>query len=195
MGKTFMMNNTRFGICLSFCAVLSAVHADKPPTVGEGQLGVPISWHDCGDEPGSVCMLQKTRDNVLYLTPNESFFPERGLVAAGQGQVPDLENLNSGKSFSWIEKWDAGDVAEWVWFAPQAGEGTITLWMAAKSNGGMFSMSMDNKSVSFSVKSQKETGMAFTCPFQVIEPGLHRLQLVCEKAAAGTQFHLSLIHI
>ena len=184
-----MMNNTRFGICLSFCAVLSAVHADKLPTVGEGQLGVPISWHDCGDEPGSVCMLQKTRDNVLYLTPNESFFPKRGLVAAGQGQVPDLENLNSGKSFSWIEKWDAGDVAEWVWFAPQAGEGTITLWMAAKSNGGMFSMSMDNKSVSFSVKSQKETGMAFTCPFQVIEPGLHRLQLVCEKAAAGTQFH------
>ena len=90
MGKTFTMNNTRFGICLSFCAVLSAVHADKPPTVGEGQLGVPISWHDCGDEPGSVCMLQKTRDNVLYLTPNESFFPERGLVAAGQGQVPDL---------------------------------------------------------------------------------------------------------
>ena len=189
MGKTLTMNNKRFGICLSICAVLSAVYADKPPTVGEGQLGVPISWHDCGDEPGSVCMLQKTRDNVLYLTPNESFFPKRGLVAAGQGQVPDLENLNSGKSFSWIEKWDAGDVAEWVWFAPQAGEGTITLWMTAKSNGGMFSMSMDNKSVSFSVKSQKETGMAFTCPFQVTEPGLHRLQLVCEKAAAGTQFH------
>ena len=111
----------------------------------------------------------------------------RGLVAAGQGQVPDLENLNSGKSFSWIEKWDAGDVAEWVWFAPQAGEGTITVWMSPKRNGGMFSMSMDNKSVSFSVNSQKEPGVAFT--IQVTEPGLHRLQLVCEKAAAGTQFH------
>mgnify|MGYP001492589672 FL=1 len=168
---------------------VTIVCAEAPPSVGDGQLGVPLSWQACGDDPNSLCMLQKTRDSVLYLTPNESFFPMRGLVAAGQGQVPDLENLNSGKSFAWIEKWDAGDTTEWVWFAPQAGEGTITLWMSAKSSGGTFSMSMDNKTVSFSVNSGKEPGVAFTCPFQVAEPGLHRLRLVCEKAATATQFH------
>ncbi len=189
MRKAFTSTRNRWGACLVVCGVLGSVYADNPPTVGDGQLGVPISWQACGDDPNSVCMLQKTRDGVLYLTPNESFFPKLGLVAAGQGQVPDLENLNSGKSFSCIEKWDAGDVAEWVWFAPHGGEGTITLWMSAKSNGGMFSMSMDNKSVSFAVHSQKEPAVAFTCPFRVTEPGLHRLQLVCEKAAAGTQFH------
>ena len=169
--------------------IATVVCAEAPPSVGDGQIGVPLSWQACSDDPNSLCMLQKTRDSVLYLTPNESFFPERGLVAAGQGQVPDLENLNSGKSFAWIEKWDAGDAAEWVWFAPGAGEGTITLWMSAKSDGGTFSMSMDNKTVSFSVNSGKEPGVAFTCPFQVAEPGLHRLRLVCEKAATATQFH------
>lgn len=189
MSSAFTIIRIRWGACLILCGVLGTVRADKPPTVGDGQLGVPISWQACGDDPNSVCMLQKTRDSVLYLTPNESFFPKLGLVAAGQGQVPDLENLNSGKSFAWIEKWDAGDTTEWVWFAPQAGEGTITLWMSAKSSGGTFSMSMDNKTVSFSVNSGKEPGVTFTCPFQVAEPGLHRLRLVCEKAVAGTQFH------
>ena len=168
---------------------VTIVCAEAPPSVGDGQIGVPLSWQACGDDPSSLCMLQKTRDSVLYLTPNESFFPMRGLVAAGQSQVPDLENLNSGKSFAWIEKWDAGDVAEWVWFAPQAGEGTITLWMSAKSDGGTFSMSMDNKTVSFAVKSSENPSSVFSCPFKVTEPGLHRLRIVCEKAAAGTQFH------
>ena len=189
MRSAFPTIRTRWVACLILCGVLGTVRAEKPPTVGEGQLGAPISWQACGDDPGSLCMLQKTRDSVLYLTPNESFFPQRGLVAAGQGRVPDLENLNSGKSFAWIEKWDAGDATEWVWFAPQAGKGTIALWMSAKSDGGTFSMSMDNKSVSFSVNSGKESGVAFTCPFQVTEPGLHRLRLVCEKAATATQFH------
>ena len=168
---------------------VTIVCAEAPPSVGDGQIGVPLSWQACGDDPSSLCMLQKTRDSVLYLTPNESFFPMRGLVAAGQSQVPDLENLNSGKSFAWIEKWDAGDVAEWVWFAPQAGEGTITLWMSAKSDGGTFSMSMDNKTVSFAVKSSENPSSVFSCPFKVTNPGLHRLRIVCEKAAAGTQFH------
>ena len=170
-------------------AMVTAVCAETTPSVGDGQLGVPLSWQACGDDPNSLCMVQKTRDGVLYLTPNESFFPMRGLVAAGQGQVPDLENLNSGKSFSWIEKWDKGDVAEWVWFAPKADTGTLALWMTAEASGGKFALTMDNKSVSFSVNSTKEPGMAFTCPFQVAEPGLHRLRLVCEKAAAGTRFH------
>ena len=168
---------------------VTIVSAEAPPSVGDGQIGVPFSWQACGDDPNSLCMLQKTRDSVLYLTPNESFFPMRGLVAAGQGQVPDLENLNSGKSFAWIEKWDAGDVAEWVWFAPQAGEGTITLWMSAKSDGGTFSMSMDNKTVSFAVKSSENPSSVFSCPFKVTDPGLHRLRIVCDKAAAGIQFH------
>ena len=168
---------------------VTIVSAEAPPSVGDGQIGVPFSWQACGDDPNSLCMLQKTRDSVLYLTPNESFFPMRGLVAAGQGQVPDPENLNSGKSFAWIEKWDAGDVAEWVWFAPQAGEGTITLWMSAKSDGGTFSMSMDNKTVSFAVKSSENPSSVFSCPFKVTDPGLHRLRIVCDKAAAGIQFH------
>ncbi|MDB4365837.1 DUF3472 domain-containing protein [Pirellulales bacterium] len=168
---------------------VTIVCAEAPPSVGDGQIGVPLSWQACGDDPSSLCMLQKTRDSVLYLTPNESFFPMRGLVAAGQSQVPDLENLNSGKSFAWIEKWDAGDVAEWVWFAPQAGEGTITLWMSAKSDGGTFSMSMDNKTVSFAVKSSENPSSVFSCPFKVTNPGLHRLRIVCDKAAAGIQLH------
>ncbi|MDB4358326.1 DUF3472 domain-containing protein [bacterium] len=167
----------------------TVVGAETPPSVGDGQIGASIIWQACGGDPNALCMLQKTRDSVLYLTPNESFFPMRGLVAAGQSQVPDLENLNSGKSFAWIEKWDAGDVAEWVWFAPQAGEGTITLWMSAKSDGGTFSLLMDNKAVSFAVKSSENPSSVFSCPFKVTEPGLHRLRIVCEKAAAGTQFH------
>ncbi len=169
--------------------MFGSVCAEKPPMVGDGQLGVPISWQACGDDPNSLCMLQKTRDSALYLTPNESFFPKLGLVLAGDGKIPDLDNLNSGKSFSWIEKWDAGDAVEWVWFAPKAGTGTLALWMTAEASGGRFVLTMDNKSVSFSMNSAKEPGMAFTCPFQVTEPGLHRLRLVCEKAAAGTRFH------
>ena len=189
MSTAFTINKTQWGACLLLCGMFGSVCAEKPPMVGDGQLGVPISWQACGDDPNSLCMLQKTHDSALYLTPNESFFPKLGLVLAGDGKIPDLDNLNSGKSFSWIEKWDAGDAAEWVWFAPKAGTGTLALWMTAEASGGRFVLTMDNKSVSFSMNSAKEPGMAFTCPFQVTEPGLHRLRLVCEEAAAGTRFH------
>ena len=72
MRLAFPTIRTRWVACLILCGVLGTVSAEKPPTVGEGQLGVPISWQACGDDPGSLCMLQKTRDSVLYLTPNES---------------------------------------------------------------------------------------------------------------------------
>ena len=89
------MNIKRYCACLIMLAMVTAVCAETTPSVGDGQLGVPLSWQACGDDPNSLCMVQKTRDGVLYLTPNESFFPMGGLVAAGQGQVPYLENLNS----------------------------------------------------------------------------------------------------
>ncbi|MDA7899236.1 DUF3472 domain-containing protein [Pirellulales bacterium] len=167
----------------------TVVGAETPPSVGDGQIGASIIWQACGGDPNALCMLQKSQNDVLHLTPNESFFPLLGLVAAGRSDVPDIENLNSGKSFSWIERWDAGDAAEWVWFTPKAGVGSLTVFMSAENSGGRFSLLMDNKAVSFSIKSGENPAMAFSCPFKVTEPGLHRLRIVCEKAAAGTQFH------
>ena len=183
------MNTKQCCACLIVVTIATVVGAETPPSVGDGQIGTSIVWQVCGGDRNEMCMLQKSQKDVLHLTPNESFFPFPGLVAAGKSDVPDIENLNSGKSFSWIERWGTGDAAEWVWFTPKAGVGTLTVFMSAENSGGRFSLLMDNKAVSFSVKSSENPSSVFSCPFRVTDPGLHRLRIVCEKAAVGTRFH------
>ena len=54
--------------------IATVVCAEAPPLVGDGQIGVPLSWQACSDDPNSLCMLQKTRDSVLVSDAERIFF-------------------------------------------------------------------------------------------------------------------------
>ena len=76
---------------LFICPVLYGENSS--PVEGDGQLGAPISWIDVPGTKNQFYMAQRSRDGRLLLTPNEAFFPKKGLTASGIGGVKDINNL------------------------------------------------------------------------------------------------------
>ncbi len=111
------------------------------PTAKTGQLSSPVQWIEAG-KPGVVHMAQRTKDGRLILTPNEGFFPRLGLTAAGTGIVPDMGNLNGGKSFEHITGWDQGDQSEWGLWLEKTGRIDIELRMSSATANDRFSVSL-----------------------------------------------------
>ncbi len=186
--------STRF--CLSgllFCvlaAISLSASAEAPPQTGSGQLGAPITWIDVPGKADHFYMAQETDDGKLFLTPNESFFPKMGLVATGQNDWPDVNELNKGNSFSRIEKWDSGDTAEWGIFLEKPGELTVRIMMTSAGATGRYSLVLGESRASFSTKqSPSVPKQTIEKTFHLKQRGRHSLQLVCEKPGTKTALH------
>lgn len=167
----------------------------QPPAAGEGQLrpsgqlGQSFSWIPVDPSKKTFLLGQVTRDGKLILTPNEAFFPKLGLVAAGQGNVPDIDNLNGGQSFSSIEKWDAGDVAQWGLHFKSPGNIRIRVWMSAAKSGATFSISLNDQKQTFDVDGTGQVAMVTDTEFTLTRSGLTQLNLICEASAPGLALH------
>ena len=149
-------SNTQCTALLSGLATFSmlltataALFGKEPPTENQGQLRVPVKWIGVPDTSDQFYMAQETRDGRLYLTANEAFFPSLGLTATGEGLVPDIDNLNGGKSFATIEGWDEDDIAEWGLFVRNPGEIEIRVWMTAATSNGRFTLRLGDSEASF----------------------------------------------
>lgn len=151
---------------------------------GQGQLGAPIAWVEVPGADGLFHAVQSTRDGRLFLTANESFFPKLGLAAEGSGAVPDIDDLNGGKSFATIGKWNAGDAAEWGLWLPRTG--TLTLAVHLAGDGGRFRVRVGEQSLVVSPTSRP--GAAATGSFSIKAPGRHSLVLTCESAGNASAF-------
>ncbi len=177
----------------TFSIVLGATAAlfgEEPPTGNRGQLGVPVAWIEVPDTSKQFYMAQETRDGRLYLTPNEAFFPSLGLTAAGEGLVPDIDNLNGGKSFATIYGWDEGDAAEWGLFVRNPGEIEVRVWMTAATSDGRFTLRLGDSEASFSTKqSPEKPALVTTARFRTSEAGQHSLKLVCDRPAEDAALH------
>ncbi|MGC6441605.1 MAG: hypothetical protein ACON4H_02995, partial [Rubripirellula sp.] len=108
------------------------------PKSKQGQIGQPLTWSspvpEKIDQPVAakvVYRLQTTTNDQLFLTPNECFFPKLGLVANGESEVPDIGNLNGGKSYAWVEDWDRGESAQWAWWSEKIGRINFRVMMNA----------------------------------------------------------------
>ncbi|MCB1203931.1 MAG: DUF3472 domain-containing protein [Verrucomicrobiae bacterium] len=154
------------------------------PSPGKGQLGAPLTWLEVPNHEDLVHAVQLTGDGRLFLTPNESFFPKLGLAAEGSGSVPDVDELNGGKSFASIGKWDAGDAAEWGLWLTQPG--TLTLGVHLKGKGGRFRIQVGDQSQSFAPSAGD--GVAATVSFSITETGRHPVTLTCEDAGSASEF-------
>lgn len=175
-------------LCLSLNVTLLV--ASTPPVAGDGQLGEPISWIDVPGSEDLFFMGQRTRDHRLLLTPNEAFFPQTGLTASGAGAVEDIDNLNGGKSFAKIEKWDTGDIAEWGLFLESRGELTVRMWMSAANAQGRFALQLgDTRRSVATVSSTGRPRLVATTAIPVTRPGQHLLKLICEKPVRGAALH------
>ncbi|MEO1990731.1 MAG: DUF3472 domain-containing protein, partial [Pirellulales bacterium] len=168
---------------------MPALHGDDAPVPSAGQLGNPIMLEPVDTRQSLYVKLQKTDDATLVLTPNESFFPHLGLVASGEGHTADIQNLNSGKSFACIEKWDDGDAAEWIWHAARPGQTHVRLWMSAPHKGGRFSVTAGDHHESFSIQPSASPQPVHSFSFQTKTAGLQRLRLTCDTAPTNTRLY------
>lgn len=169
-------------VTVLFMPLLSS-GADNP-LPGTGQLGAPVTWIEVPGSGELVHAVQSTRDGRLFLTPNESFFPKLGLAAEGSGTVPDVDDLNGGKSFATIGKWDAGDAAEWGIWLNQPGELKLVVFLGG--SGGRFRIQVGDQSRGF-VPATGD-GAALTAGFAITEPGRHSVVLTCEEAGNAPVF-------
>ena len=171
-------------------AVSAALFGEEPPTGNRGQLGVPVKWIEVPDKSDQYYMAQETRYGRLYLTPNEAFFPSRGLTARGNGLVPDTDKLNGGKSFATIGGWDKDETAEWGLFVKNPGKIEVRVWMTAATTDGRFTMRMGDSKSSFSTtQSAEKPALVTTARFRATRSGQHLLQLICERPAGDTALH------
>ena len=151
---------------------LGAVVGAPSLAAAEGQIGAAIEIVPIEASTDQFLMTQKTVDGTLILTPNEVFFPKRGLKAGGQSNIADVDELNKGMSFAEIQGWDKHDIAEWgVWF-PQQGEVEVRL---AAAGGGQFTVKLGGQAKM--VTPGKETRFVLT------QPGQHSLKLLCEQSS------------
>ena len=168
----------------------AALFGEEQPTGNQGQLGVPVAWIEVPDTSDQFYMAQETRDGRLYLTANEAFFPSLGLRAAGEGLVPDVDNLNGGKSFATIEGWDEGDVAEWGLSAENPGAIEVRVWMTAATSDGRFTLRLGDSEAPFSTKrSPQKPLLVTTTRLHIRRTGQHVLQLVCDRPAEDAALH------
>ena len=165
------------------------LQADEAPHTGMGQLGAPVVLEPGDTKESFYSKLQKTPDAKLYLTANESFFPYLGLVASGEGRTADIQNLNSGKSFAYIEKWGTGDAAEWIWHTAYPGRIDVRVWMSAPRGGSTFSLMSGGQHERFSIPPSPSPKRVHSFSFQIQEAGLQHLRLTCDTATANTRLH------
>ncbi|MDG2391033.1 MAG: DUF3472 domain-containing protein, partial [Planctomycetaceae bacterium] len=147
------------------------------PLWGEGQLDSKLEWVADSDNSERVWMIQKTVDGKLILTPNESFFPNLGLKANGQGATPDIAGLNKKSSFAEIGGWDNEDIAEWGLLFPRPG--TIRV-KATLIGNAKFSINVGTQS--------KPITSGRPVSFQIFTQGQHSLKLICERAGQSAAF-------
>lgn len=117
----------RFALLFLFTPLLS---------FGEGQIGESPKFVPSKTNSEESYLVQQSKDGVLLLTPNEAFYPQLGLKAAGSASGEDFRGLNGGNQFAHIEGWDEGEEAEWgVLFA-----GAGKFEAALEASGGRFSL-------------------------------------------------------
>ena len=163
-----------------FFSTWTSILAEIPLTSGMGQLGAELKWSQITAGQAEVYRLQPTVDGSLYLTANESFFPRLGLLADGQGEVPDVEKFNGGKSYKWIGKWDVGDVAQWSWWSEKRGVVHIRVWMSSSNDQSRFVLRAGSESFNFSTKSSgEESVMVAEVDLSINETAKQGVELEC----------------
>ncbi len=177
---------------------ISLAARDIPSTFGDtlndslAQLGKKPEYLEIPGQPGTFHLIQRSRDGYLALTPNECFFPNLGLTAAGEGAVADIDQLNGGKSFDHVTGWDPGEVVEWgIWLA-KPGALTIRVRMSSSSDAGRFELSLDDQKSSFALfKTRDGSAEIFhETAIPIRETGRHILRITnIDKPADDTKLH------
>lgn len=159
------------------------------PMAGHGQLAAPLEWIEDPANTSQSWMAQASQDGRLLLTANEAFFPKLGLVAGGQGRVPDTNGLNKGRSFERIERWDPGDVAEWGLLLQKAGDLKVRVVMSSKGRDGQFKLQLGQSIVEVQPDVSAKPTVSSEGVLKVTRLGKHSLNLICNQASPETSLH------
>lgn len=165
-------------------------------SAGMGQLGADLKWsgaqsldHSEPEFRQPIYRLQPSINHQIFLTPNESFFPKLGLKAAGESNVPDLLNLNGGKSFGWIEGWSQGESAQWAWWSTQTGTVQFRLVMLRGPDGGKFQVAFGNQKFEVNLDpSSNNAREEIVGEFKVLQKGKQDVELTCLDGESDCKF-------
>ncbi len=156
-----------------------------------GQLGQDLSWVDVPGSDDLVHAIQFSRDGRLFLTANESFFPKLGLTAQGEGTIPDVANLNGGKTFATIGKWNPNDAAEWGIWLNKPSKIRLQIRIRGGDSKSKFSYLVNGKLVaSFGLKksNRSSANKIAEASFNITQAGRHTITLRCDQGGKGVAF-------
>jgi hypothetical protein len=160
--------------------------------VGQGQLGAPIEHIPSTLGNGLVHKAQRTVDGALYLTPNESFFPQRGLYARGACDLPDVDELNKGQMFDYITGWQPGAIAEWGIWIERPGELIVEFWMSNTTGQETLTVDIvDLQTAPVKLKSNKSDTpkLVGKARLRLTGIGQHVLHVQSPDASSGVRLH------
>ena len=192
-----ILNRSLFG-AVAALAIFGSFPALADPDPEGGQQDAEIEWIPVSLQGEELFfMAQRTSGAKLLLTPNESFFPNRGLRAQGDCEVPETERaINGGTRYKMITQWDPGDQAEWgLWFE-KTGTVQIRIWMAHTEKEGRYTLLLGNQKRSFSTgKTGDEPESLKTLTFNVRKSGQHLLRLTCDEESKRSRSQLHAIEV
>jgi len=184
-----------FVVLLVFAPFVSVAAPDPAGS----QQGAEIEWIPVSRQGEELFfMAQRTPGAKLVLTPNESFFPNKGLRAQGEGIIPVIagDTLNQSKNFATITQWDPGDQAEWGLQFEKTGTVQVRLWMANTGKEGRYTLLLGNQKRSFSTGEMGRDPQAVkTLSFNVRKSGQRLLRLTCDEVSKGSKVELHAIEI
>ncbi len=190
--------NPTFPFAVAVLLMFAPFASVAGPDPAGSQQGAEIEWIPVSRQGEELFfMAQRTPGARLLLTPNESFFPSRGLWAQGDCEVPEAERaINGGTRYKMITQWDPGDQAEWgLWFE-KTGTVQIRIWMAHTGKEGRYTLLLGNQKRSFSTeKTGDDPEPVKTLTFNVRKPGQYLLRLTCEEESKRSPSQLHAIEI
>ncbi len=184
---------------LAIFAVAGPVSSLSPEI---GQKNAEFEYQESIDDPGLVYTIQRTRDNRLFLTPNNAYFKTSGLHNGGQGLRESSEDgvgfsafggrgVNSGASHAFIHRWGGEEpVAQWGLWIEKSGPVRLHVNTGGAS-GAEFRVELDGDSARFESAgdSDDEVYLAASLELNVSRPGFHVLSVACEKDVRDVRLH------
>jgi len=162
----------------------------SPATASDADQGSsPLSWIPVPEHDDQYYMVQRTKDERLVLTANESFFPKLGLACLTReknntGKTGDIAELNKGESFSAIGKWDTGDIAQWGLFLERAGDVQVRVRCNVPDDAAEFEVRIGQSSAIITTN-KKTDAQVISGHLRVEQQGFNTLQLRCTQASSG----------
>lgn len=187
-------------LLLAACALATSTNARPVSSLSPdiGQLNAEFELQESLDESDLVYAVQRTRDDRIFLTPDNGYLKCPVLHNGGEGVMQKLNDesdrqrgtrvfgrrgVNSGASHAFIHRWGGEEpVAQWGLWIERIGPVKLHI-NTGGATGAEFRVELDGDSASFKSAggSDDEIHLAASVELNVSRPGFHVLSIAGDK--------------